>query len=146
MRSSHETADPRARRALTAEAPDAIARLERFGVAFTHDGDGRYRLARCGGATRKRLLQVGDRTGHAIATALRAAVGADGRIETLDHAPLQALEPTPGGLARDARAARAASRWRWLPARSCSRPAAAATPRPSGSARSRPTPPAPPAR
>jgi succinate dehydrogenase / fumarate reductase flavoprotein subunit/L-aspartate oxidase len=97
MHSSHETADPRLVAALTGEAPDAIARLERFGVAFTHDADGRYRLARCGGATRKRLLQVGDRTGHAIATALREAVGVDAHIETLDHAPLQALETTPSG-------------------------------------------------
>ncbi|MDX6621558.1 MAG: hypothetical protein QOK36_3944 [Gaiellales bacterium] len=95
IKSSHETADPRLVAVLTAEAPDAIARLERYGVAFTHDGDGRYRLARCGGATRKRLLQVGDRTGHAIATSLRAAIGAEGRVETLDHAPLQALEATP---------------------------------------------------
>jgi L-aspartate oxidase len=97
MHSSHETADPRLVAALTAEAPEAIARLERFGVAFTHDSDGRYRLARCGGATRRRLLQVGDRTGHAIATALRAAVAADERIETLDHAPLEALDPVPSG-------------------------------------------------
>ena len=96
MHSSHETADPRLVAALTGDAPDAIARLERFGVAFTHDADGRYRLARCGGATRKRLLQVGDRTGHAIATALRGAVGEDGGIETLDHAPLQALEAGSG--------------------------------------------------
>ena len=95
------------RRAHRARRPAAIERLERFGVAFTHDADGRYRLARCGGATRKRLLQVGDRTGHAIATALRAAVGSqDARIETLDHAPLQALDPIAVGLARDARAAR----------------------------------------
>jgi L-aspartate oxidase len=97
MHSSHETADPRLVATLTAEAPDAIARLERFGVAFTHDADGRYRLARCGGATRKRLLQVGDRTGHAIATALREAVGSDARIGTLDHAPLQALDETASG-------------------------------------------------
>jgi succinate dehydrogenase / fumarate reductase flavoprotein subunit/L-aspartate oxidase len=97
MHSSHETADPRLVAALTAEAPDAIARLERFGVSFTHDADGRYRLARCGGATRKRLLQVGDRTGHAIATALREAVGSDARIETLDHAPLEALDETSSG-------------------------------------------------
>ena len=97
MQSSHETADPRLVAALTAEAPDAIARLERFGVEFTHDADGRYRLARCGGATRKRLLQVGDRTGHAIATALREAVGSDARIETLDHAPLEALDTTASG-------------------------------------------------
>ena len=97
MHSSHETADPRLVAALTSEAPAAIERLERFGVAFTHDGDGRYRLARCGGATRKRLLQVGDRTGHAIATALRGAVSSDDRIEALDHAPLLALDPVPAG-------------------------------------------------
>jgi succinate dehydrogenase / fumarate reductase flavoprotein subunit/L-aspartate oxidase len=97
IRSSHETADRRLVAALTGEAPAAIARLEGFGVAFTHDADGRYRLARCGGATRKRLLQVGDRTGHAIATSLRAAVGAEDGIETLDHAPLQALETTAAG-------------------------------------------------
>jgi succinate dehydrogenase/fumarate reductase flavoprotein subunit len=97
MHSSHETADPRLVEVLTAEAPDAIARLERFGVAFTHDAGGRYRLARCGGATRKRLLQVGDRTGHAIATALREAVAAEVRIESLDHAPLEALAPSPSG-------------------------------------------------
>src|ERR1700712_1656283 len=97
MHSSHETADPRLVAALTAEAPDAIARLERYGVAFTHDADGRYRLARCGGATRKRLLQVGDRTGHAIATALRDAVGSETRIGTLDHAPLEALDEAAAG-------------------------------------------------
>jgi L-aspartate oxidase len=97
MHSSHETADPRLVAVLTDGAPDAIARLERFGVAFTHDADGRYRLARCGGATRKRLLQVGDRTGHAIATALREAVAAEARMETLDHAPLEALAPGASG-------------------------------------------------
>jgi aspartate oxidase len=97
MHSSHETADPRLVAALTSEAPAAIERLERFGVAFTHDADGRYRLARCGGATRKRLLQVGDRTGHAIATALRDAVASDARIEALDHAPLLELDSVPSG-------------------------------------------------
>ncbi|MDP9259344.1 MAG: FAD-dependent oxidoreductase [Actinomycetota bacterium] len=97
MHSSHETADPRLVAALTTEAPSAIERLERFGVAFTHDADGRYRLARCGGATRKRLLQVGDRTGLAISTALRGAVASSEKIETLDHAPLLALDSVPSG-------------------------------------------------
>jgi succinate dehydrogenase / fumarate reductase flavoprotein subunit/L-aspartate oxidase len=96
--SSHETADRALVEILTSEAPAAIARLEHLGVAFTHDPDGGYRLARCGGATRKRLLQVGDRTGHAIATALREAVAADDRITTLDHAPLAALERRAHGL------------------------------------------------
>ncbi len=95
--SSHETADAALVEVLTGEAPDAIARLEQLGVAFTRSDDGGYRLARCGGATRKRLLQVGDRTGHAIATALRAAVASDDRIETLDHAPLTSLEQTANG-------------------------------------------------
>jgi succinate dehydrogenase / fumarate reductase flavoprotein subunit/L-aspartate oxidase len=96
MRSSHDTADPALVETLTAEAPAAIARLERFGVEFTRNGDG-YRLARCGGASRRRLLQVGDRTGHAITVALRAAVKAAPEIEALDHAPLLALDARPGG-------------------------------------------------
>src|SRR3954468_3315286 len=58
MRSSHETADLRLVEVLTSEAPSAIHWLEELGVEFTRE-DGGYRLARCGGATRKRLLQVG---------------------------------------------------------------------------------------
>src|SRR5215831_15863076 len=71
-KSSHETADRRLVDVLTGEAQDAIHRLEELGVEFTRDNGG-YRLARCGGASRRRLLQVGDRTGHAITTALREA-------------------------------------------------------------------------
>jgi aspartate oxidase len=69
-RSSHETADRRLVEVLTGEAPGAIHWLEELGVEFTRENGG-YRLARCGGASRKRLLQVGDRTGHAITKALR---------------------------------------------------------------------------
>ena len=93
--SSHETADRGLVRTLTEEAPEAIARLERLGVEFTRQ-DGRYRLARCGGASRRRLLQVGDRTGWAIAGALREAVRRQERVELLDHAPLVELAPQPG--------------------------------------------------
>src|SRR6476620_5996886 len=64
-KSSHETADRRLVEVLTSEAPDAIHWLEELGVEFTRENGG-YRLARCGGSSRKRLLQVGDRTGHAI--------------------------------------------------------------------------------
>src|SRR5204863_1200420 len=74
-RSSHETADRRLVEILTTEAPSAIHWLEELGVEFTRDNGG-YRLARCGGSSRKRLLQVGDRTGHAITTALREAAEA----------------------------------------------------------------------
>jgi aspartate oxidase len=93
--SSHETADRRLVEVLTSEAPDAIHWLEEVGVEFTR-ANGGYRLARCGGATRKRLLQVGDRTGHAITKALRDAYEASGG-EALPHHPLIVLERTPSG-------------------------------------------------
>jgi len=61
LRSSHGTADPALVEVLTSEARSAIAWLEELGCGFTKENGG-YRLARCGGASRKRLLQVGDRT------------------------------------------------------------------------------------
>src|SRR5881409_3050712 len=60
-KSSHETADRRLVEVLTGEAPGAIHWLEELRVQFTPENGG-YRLAKCGGASRKRLLQVGDRT------------------------------------------------------------------------------------
>jgi L-aspartate oxidase len=93
--SSHETADIRLVEVLTSEAPSAIHWLEEVGVEFTRENGG-YRLARCGGATRKRLLQVGDRTGHAITTALRDAVESF-TIETFPKSPLTELEPAANG-------------------------------------------------
>src|ERR671911_2217291 len=81
--SSHETADTRLVEVLTGDAQRAIHWLEELGVAFTRENGG-YRLARCGGASRKRLLQVGDRTGLAITKALRDAFES-GDGETLPH-------------------------------------------------------------
>jgi len=94
-RSSHETADRRLVEVLTSEAPAAIHWLEELGVEFTRDNGG-YRLARCGGASRQRLLQVGDRTGHAITKGLREAFEASGGTELPNHA-LRALERTAAG-------------------------------------------------
>src|SRR5215208_5738556 len=94
-RSSHETADRGLVEILTSEAQSAIHWLEELGVEFTRENGG-YRLARCGGATRKRLLQVGDRTGHAITKALREAVEAEG-VTTLPKSPLRSLEQTATG-------------------------------------------------
>jgi len=94
FRSSHETADMDLVSVLTGEAPEAIAWLEQLGVEFSREGDG-YRLARCGGASTKRLLQVGDRTGHAIAHALRGALAAAG-VEIHGHAALTALAKPNG--------------------------------------------------
>jgi succinate dehydrogenase / fumarate reductase flavoprotein subunit/L-aspartate oxidase len=99
MRSSHDTADPELVRVLTGDAESAIHWLEELGVAFTRDGDG-YRLARCGGATRRRLLQVGDRTGHAITRQLREAWEA-GSGRSFTNAPLLELAANgPGWRAR----------------------------------------------
>jgi L-aspartate oxidase len=94
-KSSHETADRRLVEVLTGEAPGAIHWLEELGVEFTRENGG-YRLAKCGGASRKRLLQVGDRTGHAITKALREAVDASS-VTTFTKAPLKSLEPSPTG-------------------------------------------------
>src|SRR5213593_1862547 len=94
-RSSHETADRGLVEILTSEAPGAIHWLEELGVEFTR-GNGGYRLARCGGASRKRLLQVGDRTGHAITKALREAFEAGGGT-ALPKSPLTELERTANG-------------------------------------------------
>ncbi len=90
-RSSHETANMELVEVLTSEAPSAIHWLEELGVEFTRENGG-YRLARCGGASRKRLLQVGDRTGHAITKALRDAVESSS-VTTFPNAPLLELEP-----------------------------------------------------
>src|SRR5256714_5153970 len=95
LKSSHETADRRLVEILTSEAPSAIHWLEELGVEFTRENGG-YRLARCGGSTRKRLLQVGDRTGHAITKVLRDAVEAS-QIATFPRSPLSALEQDPNG-------------------------------------------------
>jgi L-aspartate oxidase len=90
-RSSHETANMELVEILTSEAPAAIHWLEELGVAFTRENGG-YRLARCGGASRKRLLQVGDRTGHAITKALRDVVESSS-VTVFPHSPLLELEP-----------------------------------------------------
>src|SRR6266516_4943960 len=93
--SSHETADRHLVEVLTGEAPAAIHWLEEHGVEFTRENGG-YRLARCGGSSRKRLLQVGDRTGHAITTALRATFVASSG-EAIPNSPLRELEPVENG-------------------------------------------------
>jgi L-aspartate oxidase len=92
-RSSHETADRELVAALAGDARTAIHWLEELGVEFTRENGG-YRLAKCGGASARRLLQVGDRTGHAITKQLRDAWEA-GTGTTLTNAPLRSLEREP---------------------------------------------------
>ena len=95
FRSSHETADRELVAALTGDAQSAIHWLEELGVEFTREPDGRYRLARCGGASAKRLLQVGDRTGHAITKQLREAWESSSGTSFL-NAPLHELAQANG--------------------------------------------------
>ncbi|HUH16034.1 MAG TPA: FAD-dependent oxidoreductase [Gaiellaceae bacterium] len=95
FKSSHESADMRLVEILTGDARGAIHWLEELGVEFTRDNGG-YRLARCGGASAKRLLQVGDRTGHAITKALRDAFAA-GTGTLYANSPLLALAPREHG-------------------------------------------------
>jgi len=94
-KSSHETADRRLVEVLTSEAPSAIHWLEQLGVEFTRENGG-YRLARCGGSSRKRLLQVGDRTGHAITKALREWVESS-EVQVFPKSPLTELERRENG-------------------------------------------------
>src|SRR6266513_2206049 len=82
-RSSHETADRRLVEVLTGEAPAAIHWLEELGVEFTRENGG-YRLARCGGASRKRLLEAGEngwraRCGEHVIDAGTVVLAAGGR-------------------------------------------------------------------
>jgi L-aspartate oxidase len=93
-RSSHETANKELVEVLTGDAQSAIHWLEQLGVEFTRENGG-YRLARCGGATAKRLLQVGDRTGHAITKSLREAWEA-GEGTSYTNSPLRELEQVNG--------------------------------------------------
>jgi L-aspartate oxidase len=94
-KSSHETADMRLVEILTSEAPGTIHWLEENGVQFTRENGG-YRLARCGGASRKRLLQVGDQTGLAITKSLRETLEASS-AKMFPKSPLTSLEPLENG-------------------------------------------------
>lgn len=91
----HRAARPELVRILAEGGPDAIAWLARLGVAFSRDG-GRLRLLRCGGASRPRLLQAGERTGAEMVRALRAAVRASG-AGVREGAALVDLEPRAQG-------------------------------------------------
>ena len=87
----HRAAAPELVRGLTESGPEAIAWLDSLGVAFSRD-EGRLRLLRCGGATRKRLLQAGERTGAEMVKALRRAVRESG-AEVWESTRLVELAP-----------------------------------------------------
>ena len=91
----HRDADPELVRTLVAGGPDAVEWLARLGVGFARDGNG-YRVIRCGGARRERLLQAGERTGADMVQALRAAVRDHG-TRLHESSPLQSLTPNGAG-------------------------------------------------
>lgn len=91
----HRVARPELVRALTEGGPDAIEWLSGLGVDFSRD-EGRLRLLRCGGASRPRLLQAGERTGAEMVKALRTAVRSSG-AEVWESTRLTALEPDGDG-------------------------------------------------
>ncbi len=91
----HHAARPELVRQLADGGPEAIAWLDSLGVGFTRD-DGRLRLLRCGGATRKRLLQAGERTGAEMVKAMRTAVRASG-ADVWEAARLVELTPEGDG-------------------------------------------------
>ncbi len=117
-RSSHEDGNRTAQlvEVLTGDAPSAIKWLEELGVEFTRENGG-YRLARCGGATARRLLQVGDRTGHAITKTLRRAFEPLGTA----HQPSTGapLLPQPRSATRELAGGHAAASTSSRPRRSC---------------------------
>ena len=96
MKSSRDTANPLLVAALAGDGPGTIAWLEELGCAFNRNPDGSYRVARAGGASQPRLLQVGDRTGHAMTKALRDAFEAGVSASLQNHA-LVALEASGSG-------------------------------------------------
>lgn len=91
LAAGHDHGVPALVRTLVEGGPDAIAWLAGHGVAFSQD-DGRYRVLRCGGASRERLLQAGERTGAEMVKALRGAVRASG-ADVWESSMLTSLEP-----------------------------------------------------
>lgn len=87
----HEAADTELVRTLVDGGPDAIAWLASLGVGFSREGE-RFRVIRCGGASRERLLQAGERTGADMVQALRDAVRAGGAT-VWESSQLRELEP-----------------------------------------------------
>lgn len=91
LAAGHDAGHPELVRTLVEGGPEAIDWLAGHGVAFSQE-EGRYRVIRCGGASRERLLQAGERTGAEMVKALRAAVRASG-AQVWESSSLTSLEP-----------------------------------------------------
>ena len=91
----HHDGTPDLVRVLTESGPEAIAWLDAIGVEFSREGAD-LRVIRCGGASRPRLLQAGERTGADMVKALREAVR-QSAATVLESAALDRLEPNGSG-------------------------------------------------
>ena len=77
--------DPAVAARIAAAAPAAIAELQRYGVAFDRDAQGRFALGLEAAHGRRRIVHVtGDGTGAAIMRALVAAVAATPSITVVE--------------------------------------------------------------
>lgn len=87
----HGDARPELVRTLVDAGPDTVEWLAGLGVGFSREGD-RFRVIRCGGASRERLLQAGERTGAEMVQALRGAVRASA-VDVWESSALAGLVP-----------------------------------------------------
>src|SRR5512139_664224 len=77
---------------LAREAPGVVAELERRGVEFDRDPDGKLSLALEGGHSRRRVVHAGGAgTGRRITERLAALAAADERIEVIEETSAVAL-------------------------------------------------------
>ncbi len=84
--------DPQTAQAIVSEAPAAIAALERAGVHFDLDGEGRLSLGLEAAHSRRRIVHAaGDGSGAAIMRALASAVARTPSIKVLEGTQARAL-------------------------------------------------------
>ncbi len=102
---------------LCAQAPATIAWLERQGVAFDRDHDGKLILGREGGHGARRIVHAGgDASGARVMQALRQRAFAAAHVQWLDDADAQALL-LRGGVVRGVRIGSRAGQTREIAAR-----------------------------
>lgn len=77
--------DERVVHEVVAEAPEALAELQDFGMRFDVDQGGGVALAREGGHSLPRVLHSGDATGAAVQNALTAALRRAENVRVFEH-------------------------------------------------------------
>lgn len=91
------TNDPEAVRVLVNEGTENVLRLEKLGVHFDKNADGRLNLTLEGGHRRRRIAHHKDTTGAEIVRGLLAQAVRRPNIDLCGSSVLMRLERTPGG-------------------------------------------------